>query len=304
MIRVSVVPPPAASQTVQIIEDCGGEVVPLEDAQVVVWQINSADGLAETIMAAPHLRWVQLTSAGVDWLLASGLGTSGVTWTCAKGSTMGENAAEHALLLMLAAARELYKFMCARDWMVEGGRRLAGSNIGILGGGGIGGALSRLLVPFDVDVTVVKREPCPVEGARRVVGPGSLDAVIGSSDFFVLAAPLTEATRGLIDGRRLAFFRPDAWLVNVARGGLVCTDDLLIVLREGVLGGAALDVVDPEPLPVGHPLWDMENVILTPHVASTRAMAPGAVANVLGENMRRWARGVPLVGVVDLQQGY
>jgi D-3-phosphoglycerate dehydrogenase len=288
----------------QVIDEAGGVVVPLEEAEVLVWQTNSANGLAETVAAAPGLRWVQLTSAGVDWLLGSEVEPTGIIWTCAKGGAMGENAAEHALLLVLAAARQLHSFVRARTWTGEAGRRLAGSRVGIIGGGGIGRSLATFLQPLGVDVAVVRRSSSPVEGAQRVVGPDSLDSVLEWSDFVVLATPLTRETRGFMDRRRLSLFKDDAWLVNVARGALVCTDDLVAALHAGDLGGAALDVVDPEPLPADHPLWQMSNVILTPHVASTREMAPHAVAAVLAENMQRWVRGLPLAGVVDPDRGY
>jgi D-3-phosphoglycerate dehydrogenase len=304
LTKVSIAPLPAAAGNLATIEMSDAELVPLEEAEVLVWQRNSVEGLAETLAAAPGVRWVQLTSAGVDWLLASGIDRPGVMWTCAKGSAMGENAAELAVAMILVASRELHTFLRAHQWLNEAGRRLSGSRVGILGGGGIGRAIAKMLQPFSVDVTVVKRTPGPIEGAQAVVGPESLDAAISSSDFFVLAAPLTESTRGVIDERRLDSFRPDAWLVNVARGGLVHTESLVRALQSSTLAGAALDVVEPEPLPEDHPLWDLPNVILTPHVASTRSMAPGAVAEVLADNLERWANGRPLAGVVDRALGY
>jgi phosphoglycerate dehydrogenase-like enzyme len=304
MIRVAIAPSPAADETTRTVEASGGVVNPLGQAEVLVWQPNSADGLQQALSAGPGLKWAQLTSAGVDWLLESSVVHPSVVRTCAKGSGLGENAAELAMLMMLSAVREFHTFVHARSWTREAGRRFAGSRVGIFGGGGIGRALAKRLAPFEAEVTVVKRTPSVIDGAMRVLGPGSVDEVIARSDFFVLAAPLTEETRGCVDRRRLALFSPSSWVVNVARGRLVDTEALVDALREKRIGGAALDVVDPEPLPEGHPLWDMANVILTPHVASTRAIAPQAVANVLSRNLVRWANGEPLVGVVDRELGY
>jgi D-3-phosphoglycerate dehydrogenase len=120
----------------------------------------------------------------------------------------------------------------------------------------------------------------------------------------VVALPLTPATKGLIDAAALSRLQPDAWLVNVARGGIVRTDALVAALASGQMGGAALDVTDPEPLPDGHPLWTMPNVIITPHVANTLAMSPLPYSQRVQENLQRWQDSKPLVGIVDGAAGY
>jgi D-3-phosphoglycerate dehydrogenase len=131
-----------------------------------------------------------------------------------------------------------------------------------------------------------------------------LPKVLSAADAVVLALPLTEATRGLIGAEQLAAMRPDAWLVNVGRGELVDTTALVEALSGGSIGGAALDVTDPEPLPEGHPLWALPNVILTPHVGATPPMSAGPFSHLLGENLRRWRAGEPLLGLVDADAGY
>jgi D-3-phosphoglycerate dehydrogenase len=131
-----------------------------------------------------------------------------------------------------------------------------------------------------------------------------LDDELGSADVVVLALALTPATEGLIDARRLALMRPDAWLVNVARGGHVVTDDLVAALAAGTIGGAALDVTDPEPLPDGHPLWSEPRCLITPHVANTSAMLRPRLAERITDNVRRRLAGEPLLGVVDVDAGY
>jgi phosphoglycerate dehydrogenase-like enzyme len=174
----------------------------------------------------------------------------------------------------------------------------------VVGGGGISESLLRLLAPFGCDVTVVRRTPRPMAGAARVVGDDDLDAALTGADLVVLALPLLPETEGLIDARRLALLAEGACLVNVARGAHVVTDDLVAALRDGTLGSAGLDVTDPEPLPAGHPLWDLPNALVTPHTANTPEMAVPLLATRVTENVRRRAAGEPLVGPVDPEAGY
>jgi phosphoglycerate dehydrogenase-like enzyme len=173
-----------------------------------------------------------------------------------------------------------------------------------VGGGGITQSLLRLVGPFQCDVTVVRQQRAELEGATRIVTPDDLDGAITAADAVVLALALTPATAGLIDRRRLDLLGPQGWLVNVARGRHVLTDDLVAALQAGAVGGAALDVTDPEPLPEGHPLWTIPNVLITPHVGNTPEMAAPLLANRVTENLRRWAAQQPLLGLVDAAAGY
>ena len=152
--------------------------------------------------------------------------------------------------------------------------------------------------------TVVRRHPTPLPGAGRTVGWSELDDVIGDADLVVLALALTPETRGVIDRRRLDAMADHAWLVNVARGPHVVTDDLVAALQAGTIGGAGLDVTDPEPLPDGHPLWTIPNALITPHVGNTPAMAVPLLGARVTENVRRFATDSPLVGPVDPTAGY
>jgi phosphoglycerate dehydrogenase-like enzyme len=124
------------------------------------------------------------------------------------------------------------------------------------------------------------------------------------ADLVVLALALTPETHGMFSAEEFGLMEDHAWIVNVARGGHIVTDDLVEALRSGVIGGAALDVTDPEPLPDGHPLWTMPNCIITPHVGNTPEMAKPLLAQRVSENVRRFARGEPLLGLVDVDAGY
>jgi phosphoglycerate dehydrogenase-like enzyme len=299
---VALAPSPGSQRLTDVVQGNGGYLVPLGQADVLIWEEHSADGFAPALAAAPRLQWVQLPSAGIEWLFELDLFRPDITWTCAKGA-FSDAVAEMAITLLLAGFRELHTFARATTWLPERGRSLAGANVVIVGGGGIATALLGRLAPFGVRPTVVRRRVEPIDGAR-VVGIDSLDAVLPTADAVVLAVPLTPRTRHLIGAGQLARMRPDAWLINVGRGGLVDTGELVAALDAGRLGGAGLDVTDPEPLPDGHPLWGMPNVIITPHCASTLEMGAEPFAERVSENLRRWKAGLPLLGLVDTDAGF
>jgi phosphoglycerate dehydrogenase-like enzyme len=215
-----------------------------------------------------------------------------------------EPVAEHALALALAGLRQVARYARSTSWSRGTGVNLLGARVVVLGGGGITESLLRLLGPFGCDVTVVRRSPAPMDGAARVVGPDGVDAALDGASVVFLALALTPETTGILDRRRLELLAPDAWVVNVARGGHVVTDDLVAVLAEGRIGGAALDVTDPEPLPDGHPLWSEPRCIITPHTANTIEMAIGLLGERVRENVRRRVVGEPLLGPVDPAAGY
>ena len=287
----------------------GATLVPASEADTVVWG-GVADPAGLAALLAEHgdrLGWVQLPWAGVEPYLD--LLDERRVWTCAKGA-YGDDVAEMALALALAGLRGIGEYARARTWRGPGelGRNLEGARVCIVGAGGITEHLLGLLAPFDCDVTVVRRADArgvaAVPGASSTVGDDELDGALAGSDVVVLALALTEATRGLVDARRLELMGPRAWLVNVARGGHVVTDDLVAALRAGTIAGAALDVTDPEPLPDDHPLWELDNCIITPHVANTSAMLQPRLAERIAENVRRRRAGQALLGVVDVDAGY
>jgi len=165
-------------------------------------------------------------------------------------------------------------------------------------------ALARMLEPLDARVVAVNRSGTPMPGALLTGTADTLPDLVPDADFIVLAPALTPETRHLIDASLLAHMRSDAWIVNVGRGGLIDTDALVEALRARTIAGAGLDVTDPEPLPDGHPLWSMDNVIITSHTANTARMAMPELAQMIKENVGRSARGEELIGLVDPALGY
>jgi phosphoglycerate dehydrogenase-like enzyme len=302
--RIAVLPRGRRSFVVDAVEAGGGEVVDASSAEALVWTDHAdAAGLARVLDANPHLQWVQLPWAGIEPHVEVIRAHADRVWTCGKG-VYAAPVAEHALALALAGLRGLDRYARERTWSAGRGRNLVGARVVIVGGGGIAEVLLRLLEPYGCDVTVVRRNPVAMAGARRVVRSEQLDDALTGADLVVLALPLVPETVGLIDRRRLDLMAEGACLVNIARGGHVVTDDLVAALRDGRLGSAGLDVTDPEPLPDGHPLWELPNVIVTPHTANTEEMAIPLLAARVTDNVRRWAAGAPLIGRVDPAAGY
>ncbi len=301
-VRCAVAPGPIAPIVAEAITAAGGVLVEPAEAEALVWTDPfDAKGLGDLLARRPGIRWVQLPFAGVDRF--AGLFGDGRTWTSTKGA-YSEAVAEHTLALGLAGLRQLPRRARARSWGRPAGVRLAGGRVTVVGGGGITEALLRLLAPFDVEATVVRRRVAPVPGAARVVGPEELHATLPGARLVVLTLALTAETTGVIGAGELELMDADAWLVNVARGAHVVTDDLVAALQAEAIGGAALDVTDPEPLPDGHPLWELDNCLITPHTANTWAMAEPQFAERTGANVARYGRGEPLLGVVDADLGY
>ena len=284
------------------VRDGGGQVVGRDEAVGVVFHSRADDPAASTALVTDRTRWVQLPHAGVErWTSAGLIGTDPV-WTSAAGA-YGPQVAEHAFALMLAGARRLQVAARATHWDRQPGRMFSGSTVALVGYGGIGRCLLPMLAPFGCRVLAVT-DSGPVEGADSTVARAAYRDVLPEADYVVLLAALTPQTRGMIGAAELDLMRDDAWLVNVGRGGLVVTDGLVAALREGRIGGAALDVTDPEPLPDGHPLWSEPNALITPHVANPQEAHDAALAQRVSENVRRFAAGERLLGVIDPEAGF
>jgi D-3-phosphoglycerate dehydrogenase len=297
--------PASAPELEAAVRAGGAEITPPDEASAVVWFGAGPERFAE--IDQPGIRWVQLPSAGIERWLKSGLVREGVTFTSAAG-VYADTVAEHALALMLAGARKLPAAARAGAWRYpDNPRSLFGATVGIVGAGGIGRALIRLVAPFGAHVVAMNRSGTPVPGAERTIQShesGGLNDLLSVSDFVVIAAPATAATAKLIDADALKCMKRDAWLINVARGSLVETGALLAALREERIGGAALDVTDPEPLPDGHPLFSEPRALVSPHSANPPHLMIPALARRVEENVRRYMAGEPLLGAVDAAAGY
>jgi phosphoglycerate dehydrogenase-like enzyme len=286
------------------IESGGGAVVETAEATGLVWaEVADADGLERVLASHDGLEWVQLPWAGVEPYRDVVARHPERRWTCGKG-VYAEPVAEHALALALAGCKHLSEYARATTWTGQAGRNLAGARVVVLGGGGIAEVLLRLLFPFKCTTTVVRRRPEAMQGADAVVSDDQLDDALTGAELLVLALALTPETTGVIGAERLALLAEGAIVVNVARGAHIVTDDLVDALQGGHLGFAGLDVTDPEPLPDGHPLWSMPNVLITPHTANTYEMAIPLLSARVTENVRRYAAGEPLLGPVDPAAGY
>lgn len=304
-LPVALRPEPEPAFLREAVEAGGGRVVDPEQAEVLLWNDASDAAGLKRLLGGPTraVRWVQLPWAGVEAFHAEDMFTDGRLWTAGKG-VYAEPVAEHALALGLAGLRRLPERVQARSWGSQAGTSLYDGRVLVLGGGGITEALLPLLAPFRAQVTVLRRSGAPMAGAARTVGPERLHDELPGADLVVLALALTPETTGVIGAAELDAMDEHAWLVNVGRGRHVVTDDLVEALQTGSIGGAALDVTDPEPLPEGHPLWGLPNCIITPHTANTLAMAKPLLARRVTENVRRYVAGEPLIGVVDPELGY
>lgn len=288
----------------------GGELVPLgPQTRGLIWlSYGGTDALDSTLNSHPAIGWVQLPYAGVDAfaeLLGSYASRPLPLWTSAKGA-YSQPVAEHALTLVLALLRVIPQRARASSWPVtpKAGTSLFGLSVVIVGAGGIAIELIRLLEPFGVRVTIVRRSVGAVAGAARSVTSDRLLEVLVDADVVVLAAASTSATRHLFDAGVFAAMKRSAVLVNIARGDLIDTDALIAALESEEIAGAGLDVTDPEPLPEGHPLWSAPNILITPHTADTPEMTVPLLAERIRINVAAFVGEGRFVGIVDPGVGY
>jgi glyoxylate/hydroxypyruvate reductase A len=260
---------------------------------------------------APRVRWIQATSAGIgQLLLRTGLIRTPIVFTTASG-IHATPLAEFVLFALLAFAKDLPRLVrdqAAHRWVRYCGRELRGTTVGIIGLGRVGRAVARACRALGVRVigtrrTATAREEV-IEDVDRIVAPAQLSTVIREADALVLACPLTPETEGLIGEAELRSMKRGAVIVNIARGAVVDEPALIAALRDGHLGGAALDVAATEPLPADSPLWDLPNVLLSPHSASTADTENAKLTDLFCENLRRYVRGEPLLNVFDRERLY
>jgi phosphoglycerate dehydrogenase-like enzyme len=299
--------PSSTDDIERAVTEGGGSVVEIQSAEALVWTDPRSPQQLKEVLETSEVDWVQLPFAGIETFFEAGVIDPSLTWTCAKG-IYGPACAEHALALMLAAARRIHVHARAESWSKLGldspEYRLEHKTVVVVGTGGIGSALVEMVRPLGLRVIGVNRSGRALEGAERTVAVDELAGVLPESDFVVVAAAYTDATHHLFDEPKFAAMGSHSWIVNVARGGLIDTDALVAALRAEDIGGAALDVTDPEPLPDGHPLWGLENCLITPHVANTWAMGLAELPGLVRRNVAARSAGTRLEGLVDPRLGY
>ncbi|NYD51239.1 phosphoglycerate dehydrogenase-like enzyme [Actinomadura luteofluorescens] len=271
-----------------------------------MWDFLS-DALAGAWPESGGPRWVHIASAGVDRLMFPGLTHSDTIVTNSRG-VFDEPIAEYVLGLVLAFAKDLHttlRLQGERRWRHRETERVTGSRALVVGTGPIGRAIGRRLSAAGLAVSGAGRTARDADPDLGVVHPMErLGEALAEADYVVLAAPLTPQTRKMIDAAALERMRPSARLVNVGRGGLVAEDDLVEALRAGRIAGAALDVFEDEPLPASSPLWDLPNVIVSPHMSGDVVGWRDELVRLFADNLGRYVSGRPLRNVVDKRLGY
>ena len=294
-----------------VADDINSVASLIQDAEALIGMLN-----AESFRAASRLRWFQAYSTGMDWMqtipgLVEWLLQNKVVVTNSRGA-FAQTIAEHAFALILTLTRDMWTIRrdhLAHRWGGEPGGRpmeaIAGRTMGIFGLGQIGAAIARRAHGFEMPVYAVDAQPFPhVPDLQARWGPDRLDDLCRVSDFLVIAAPLTAETRGTINARRLVLMKSSAYVIAVSRGNIVDEQALIQALQNGRLAGAGLDVAGEEPLPSDNPLWDMDNVVITPHNAGGGSITPRVQWEISVANLRRYLDRKPLIGVVDVRAGY
>jgi phosphoglycerate dehydrogenase-like enzyme len=283
----------------------------IRDSEVIIaWSLRP-----EQIKSARNLRWIHSPAAAVHQLIFPELVNSGIILTNAR-EVHGPVVAEHVIALIFALAKRLpqaVRLQQQRLWGQETmwnasprPRELSGATVGLVGLGSIGGEVARLASAFGMRVIAVREHPEKKgpEHVQQVFARSQLDELLSHSDYVVLAAPVTPSTQGLMNAERFAAMKPDGYLINVSRGPLIDEAALMEALRNHTIGGAALDVFEKEPLPADSPLWEADNLLITPHTAGLTEKLWERHYALFTENLRRYLTHQPLLAVVDKKRGY
>lgn len=280
------------------------------DAEIAItWSVRP-----EQVKSARKLRWIHSPAAAVHQLIFPDLVNSDIILTNAR-EVHGPVVAEHVIALIFALAKKIPGSVRLQEKHVWGQqilwdelprvREVAGATVGLIGLGSIGREVAKSGKALGMRVIAAREHPEKgSEGADAVYGPAQIDEVFRRADYIVLAAPVTTATKAIASADRLALMKPDACLINVGRGPLVDEPALAAALREKKIGGAALDVFPKEPLPADSPLWDVPNLLITPHTAALTEKLWERHYALFSENLRRYRNGEPLLAVVDKWKGY
>ncbi|MDO4575253.1 MAG: NAD(P)-dependent oxidoreductase [Planctomycetia bacterium] len=249
-----------------------------------------------------RLRWLQSSAAGMDHCLVPSVIASEITVTSASG-VLANQVAEHELALLLGLLRSLPVFFRAKEkqeFIRRPTNDLYGKKVGIVGLGGVGRRLAEVLSVFGTTLYAVDMFPIDKPACvKELWGLDKMEKLFAECDIISLNLPLNASTRNLVDEKLLNKMKRGAILANLARGGIVDTEALVEALRSGLLSGAVMDVTEPEPLPPGHALWDLENVLITPHVGGQCASRIDDMTRMFCENLRRWKAGEPLINYLS-----
>lgn len=261
----------------------------------------------DEVVKKGRLKWIQSSAAGVDHCLHPAIVESGIPVTSASG-VLADQVTEHSIALATALSRSLPVFFRAqqkKEYIRRPTRDLTHSTCGIVGLGGVGRRLSKALSVFKTRIVATDYYPVHKPAwVEALWAPDQLPQLLAQSDFVFLCAPLNSLTRGMIHQGMLACMKPSAYLVNVARGPLVVEADLIETLQAGKIAGAAMDVAEVEPLAETSPLWEMPNVIITPHVGGQSFRRIDDMTDFFCDNLRRHLAGEPLRNVVDKRLGF
>ncbi len=262
----------------------------------------------DNVVRQGRLRWIQSSAAGMDHCLVPSVITSDIIVTSASG-VLADQVAEHTIALITAWCRSLPSFFHAqqkKEFIRRPTRDLTRSNVGIVGLGGVGRRLAELLKAFQTRILATDMFPVDKPEYVESLWPADrLDDLLPQVDFLILALPLYAETKNLIDAAAMAKMKRGSLLVNMARGPIVDHDDLVAALESGHLAGAVMDVTEPEPLPPNSKLWDMPNVIITPHVGGQAAWRIDKMTDLFCQNLHRWQAGLPLINYLpDKQLGF
>ncbi|KRE39233.1 hydroxyacid dehydrogenase [Janibacter sp. Soil728] len=257
--------------------------------------------------AADSLEWLHVASTGVDAILSPQLRESDVVLTNSRG-VFDEAIAEYVLGQVVSIAKGLprsWELQQAHRWVHRESERVAGSRVLVVGTGQIGRAIARLLRAVGMEVSASGRRARTGDpDFGTVTAQEDLHHALAGADWVVCIAPLTDATRGMFDAAAFRAMPDHARFINVGRGESVVTDDLVTALQEGAIAGAALDVLDTEPLPADHPLWDLPDVVITPHSSGDFVGWRDELVRLFADNFTRWVDEEPLRHVVDTSLGY
>ena len=297
------------------------EVVHLSDDDQIEKQISDAEIVVtwtlrpDQFNAAKKLRWIHSPAAAVHQLLFSELIASNVILT--NGSEVhGATVAELVIALIFALAKKLPLAMRCQQQRVWGQnqvwesrpqpREVTGATLGLIGLGSIGTEVAKRASALGMRVIAVRNrvEAGKADNVEQVYASSEMDLMLSKSDYVVIAAPLTSSTAGMVNAERLASMKPDAYLINVSRGQLVDESALAEVLRSGKIAGAALDVFEKEPLPPDSPLWNLQNLLITPHIAGFSEKLWDKHYKCFTENLRCYLNHQPLIAIVDKSKGY